>query len=406
MSLIVPIWYLVLAGILPQISEAIYSPALPSVALDLHTTATMMQYTLSIFLLGFGAGVLFWGRLSDFIGRKPALLWGMILFAIASLVCYLATNIETLLLCRFFQAFGGATGSVIGQAICRDAFDGAMKGRVFASISAAMSLSPALGPIIGGLTVDYVGWRVIFLFFVVGGLATSLLGLKHLPETHGEQSRMAPKPKVSAILHRMIKDPKVLVFGGLVGGLNGIGFAYYGEGPFYLITLLGLSPTLYGMSFIAIAMGFLIGNLSSKFFHHKGIAYQKMISWGLTLVLGAGFLFSVFALSGLISPHHITMSAFITVSCMFISAIGTGMTTANTLAFALDRYQDCVGTASSLFGAYYYTLVSLITFILGSIRQNNVWLMPCFFWFIGLILFCLYKWWNPEAGTLNKDDFP
>ena len=400
-NIVVPIWYLVLAGILPQISEAIYSPALPAVASDLHTTASMMQYTLSIFLLGFGAGVLFWGRLSDYIGRKPAMIMGMAIFAVASLGCYFSGDIYTLLGCRFFQSFGGATGSVLGQAICRDAFKGAAKGRVFASISAAMSLSPALGPLIGGLTVDYVGWRVIFLFFVVGGLLASVLGMRVLPETHAHLARRGPKPEILKVLHRMIIDPKVLVFGALVGGVNGIGFAYYGEGPFYLITLLGLSPSLYGSTFIAIAMAFLGGNLYSKRLHIKHVPYEKIIQWGTVIVLAAAVIFTASALLGLISSQWPLSSSMIAVGCMVISAFGSGMIIANGLAFALDAYQDCVGTASSLFGAYYYTIVSVITFILGSIRQNNLWLMPTFFCVMAVLMFGLYTGWRRRCASAH-----
>ena len=390
---LVPIWFLVVAGLLPQISEAIYSPALPTVALELHTTATMMQYTLSIFLLGFGTGVLFWGRLSDYWGRRPAMLWGMFVFAVGSLGCYFAADIYTLLMCRFFQAFGGAVGSVIGQAICRDAFEGAARGRVFASVSAALAISPALGPIIGGLTVEHVGWRMIFMLFVLGGILTILLGIKYLPETHLAVKRQGPKPPIFQVMLRMFSDPKVLVFGVLVGGVNGIGFAYYGEGPFYLITLLGLSPSLYGVSFVAIAAAFLIGSLYSKSCHKKHIPYQRIIQWGLTLIVLAGGLFTACVFSGVISVERPGMSAIVSVGCMFISTLGMGLTVANTLAFALDKYQDCVGTASSLFGAYYYIIVSIITFILGTIRQNNLWLMPTYFCCIGVVLLVAYRWW-------------
>ena len=285
-------------------------------------------------------------------------------------------------------------GSVMGQAICRDAFEGADRGRVFATIGAAMCLSPALGPVVGGLLAEYVSWRMIFMLFFIGALATCLLGFKYLPETHSAVKRQGPKPQIFQVAVRMIKDPKVLIFGVLVGGVNGIGFSYYGEGPFYLITLLGLSPSLYGLSFVAIAAAFLIGSLYSKSCHERHIPYQRIIQWGLSLVLFPALLFVFFAVSGVMTLERPVLSALITIGCMFVSAMGTGLIVSNTLAFALDhKYQDCVGTASSLFGAYYYTIVAVVTFVLGTIRQNNLWLMPTYFCCIGIVLLGAYRWW-------------
>ena len=402
MSDLVPVWFLILAGLLPQISEAIYSPALPTVVLEMGTTATMMQYTLSIFLLGFGVGVLFWGRLSDYLGRKPALLGGMLVFAAGSLGCFLCTDVYQLLLFRFFQAFGGAVGSVIGQSICRDAFEGAARGRVFALISAALALSPALGPLIGGLTVEYVGWRMIFMFFVAGGLLTVILGFLYLKETHPASKRQGPKPQIIEVFLRMSSDPKVIVFGGLVGGINGIGFAYYGEGPFYLMGMLGLSPSLYGLSFFAIALGFLMGSFYSKFWHQKSIPYARIIQRGLLLMLVGASLFAGAAIFGLISLKNPLVSAAATIACMFITVLGMGMVVANCLAFALDQYQACVGTASSLFGAYYYVVVSLVTFLLGTLRVNKFWVMPSYFLGIVALMLVAYRWWLGWESRAQK----
>lgn len=139
------VWLMVLIVGLPQLSETVYTPSLPDIAHALHASESMVEYTLTIYLFGFAIGTLFWGKLSDKLGRKFCVLAGLFVFVIGCLGCYFSSTIEMLMLSRFVQAFGGSIGSVIGQSICRDAFHGPALGRVYASVSSALALFPALG---------------------------------------------------------------------------------------------------------------------------------------------------------------------------------------------------------------------------------------------------------------------
>lgn len=107
----------------------------------------LVEYTLTIYLFGFALGILFWGRLSDRLGRKPCVLAGLAVFVVGCVGCYEANSLFFLMLSRFIQALGGSIGSVLGLAICRDAFQGADLGRAYSSIGSALALFPALGPL-------------------------------------------------------------------------------------------------------------------------------------------------------------------------------------------------------------------------------------------------------------------
>jgi MFS family permease len=122
-SVVAPaLWILVLIAGLPLLSESAYSPALPAMAHDLKTSAGMAENTLAIYLVGLAFGTLFWGYISDLLGRKPCILAGFGLFAAACLGCYSSTSIEMLMGFRLLQALGGSVGSVLSQAVARDAF--------------------------------------------------------------------------------------------------------------------------------------------------------------------------------------------------------------------------------------------------------------------------------------------
>ncbi|GIP04969.1 hypothetical protein J28TS4_33760 [Paenibacillus lautus] len=174
--------FIVLVGF-PQISETIYTPSLPDIAHHLGAGNNAIQLTLSIYFLGFAFGVYCWGRLSDSIGRRPAMLWGILVYGLGSLGCYLSGSAEWLLVSRFIQAFGASTGSVVTQTILRETVDGAKRHGVFAQISAALAFTPAIGPLIGGWVDQSLGFRAVFFTLVILSAAVLTYTWISLPET-------------------------------------------------------------------------------------------------------------------------------------------------------------------------------------------------------------------------------
>ena len=147
----------------PQISETIYTPALPDVTRSLGTTAYLVEATLAIYFLGFAFGVLVWVRfLTE--SKNTDMLIGIGLYGIATIICGQANSIETLLTWRFFQAFGASVGSIITQTILRDTYDGTERAKLFSIMSGALAFSPAIGPLLGRFITQYFGWSGKFYF--------------------------------------------------------------------------------------------------------------------------------------------------------------------------------------------------------------------------------------------------
>lgn len=204
----------------PQISETIFTPSLPEIAQSYQVSMNTAQLTLSIYFLAFAFGVFFWGYLSDIVGRRPAMIYGIVLYGIGSLLCYISQSIEFLLLARFVQAFGASTGSVTTQTILREAFSGNKRHELFAQISAALAFTPAVGPLIGGFVGNYYGFRIVFLTLVLMSLVLFFYTVKSLPETFDTSKR--EKVELLPIFVRFLKNPKVLTYGFLIGTINGI----------------------------------------------------------------------------------------------------------------------------------------------------------------------------------------
>ncbi|MBM17904.1 MAG: Bcr/CflA family drug resistance efflux transporter [Epsilonproteobacteria bacterium] len=378
------IWLLILIIVLPQLSETVYTPSLPSIAQFLHSSHALVEYTLTIFLFGLAVGTLFWGKLSDKIGRKLALILGLVLYGIGCIGCYYSSTITALLISRFAQAFGGSTGSVLGQVICRDAFHGPRRGAVFSVIGSSLALAPALGPVLGGSIAEIFGWQSIFLFLLFVSILILSLVIYRLPETYTPSSFSFKVIKDTAL--RMVTDYKIIGFGLLVALCNGISFSYFAEGSFLLINLLGLSPSIYGATFLLISVATMLGGYVSKTMNEQERNVWAIITYGSFVILYGALLYLVGM--GILSLIQATSLCFISLILISISLMmfGIGIMIPNVLAIALLDYKEAIGTASSLFGFYYYCLISLCTLGMGLLHNHTLWPMPLYFFVMAVIL--------------------
>ncbi|MFF2176623.1 multidrug effflux MFS transporter [Lysinibacillus sp. NPDC058147] len=363
----------------PQISETIYTPSLPDLSDALNVSNSAVQLTLSIYFIGFAIGVFCWGWLSDFIGRRPAMLGGLIFYSIGSFMCFYAETITFLLVSRFIQAFGAATGSIITQTILRESVSGSKRHAMFAQISAVIAFTPAVGPLIGGWVDQALGFRAVFFVLVAMSILLFIYAYFRLPETTDKSTRK--RIAIFPVVRRIISSPRVLAFGLLIGGINGVLFSYYAEAPFIFIDHFNLSPGLYGFLGIIVALASIIGAMISKRLINK---YQpeKVIHLGcLVMTFGALLLLIV---STLPLPNIVLLISILVT--IFITLLGSGIALPNCLSLALVNFQDVIGTAGAIFSLGYYLLVSVITSGMSFLHNGSLMIMPLYFFILSMIL--------------------
>lgn len=390
-SVVLPVWLIVLIIGLPQLSETVYTPSLPNIASSLNISASITEYTLTVYLLGFAIGTLFWGKLSDLKGRKPCILAGLLIFILGCLGGYLSDSIVSLMLSRFIQSFGGSIGSVLGQAICRDVFKGTALGKAYSTNNTILAFVPAIGPIIGGFIAENLGWQNNFLFLSIFCILAILLISKYLPETHDIKVRK--NISLTQVAVHLLKDRKVIALGLIVAASNGISFSYFAEGSFYLINLLGLSPSQYGLSFIIIALGGIVGGIVSKKLHNYYNS-KTIMSYGILITCVTSGLFSSLILLHNYCSHLHYLSNYlvaITIISQMFMVFGICIITSTSLALALEDYQWCIGTASSLFGFFYYCCISLVTLLMGILRNGTLITMPLYFFVVCMIMLAVER---------------
>jgi Bcr/CflA subfamily drug resistance transporter len=372
----IPLTLLIALVGLPQISETIYTPSLPSVTENLNASASWVEMTLSIYFLGFALGVLLWGTISDSIGRRLTMLIGLLIYIVSTFLCGSANSIESLLAWRFVQAFGISVGSVITQTIIRDIYTGDEKVKLFSIISAALAFSPAIGPLVGGFISEQLMWRGNFWFLTLLGTLLFAWTLYLLPETKPE---ITHKSNRLSLLTLMLKDPSIWGHTLLIGATNGILFGFYQEAPFIFIDQLHISPTQYGLFGLLIAASTLI---AARYSYYNPSA--PLIFYGSLITLVGSILFSLSIISNIFfTSYGISVSLVL----LFLIFFGIGLIIPNSLSKALKAYQHAAGTAGSFFGGFYYILIALFTWALSLMHNGSALPLPLFFTLLSILLF-------------------
>lgn len=373
---------IVLVGF-PQISETIYTPALPSVASGLNAAANWVEATLAIYFLGFAVGVSVWGIISDWCGRRKAMLAGIALYGIGTFTCGQAETVESLLAWRFVQAIGASVGSVITQTILRDAYDGAQRAKLFSILSGALAFSPAIGPILGGVISEFWGWRANFWALGLFAIAILLWSFKSLPETKPVHVMRPSLVQVKNLFKSMLSSYQMWGHIILIGATNGIIFGFYQEAPFIFIDQLGMRPSLYGLLGLLVAGALIVAARISYQFNCR-FSPEKLVQLGAYCVLAGGIGLIIKVAEGIFTLQLIGLAGILL--ALFIVFFGIGLIIPNSLSVALKPYQSMVGTAGSIFGFCYYLLIAGLTWSLSELHNGTEWPLPLYIGALGLII--------------------
>jgi DHA1 family bicyclomycin/chloramphenicol resistance-like MFS transporter len=321
----------------------LYLPALPAIGAGLVAAPNAVQLSVTVFLAGFMLGMLFCGPLSDSLGRRKMLLSGIVLFALASVACMLATSIEQLIVARFLQALGGGTASLLARVVARDLFPGPGAIRMLSLIAMVSAIAPLVAPMAGSVVMMAFGWRGTFGALLAWALFSLLAVWNLLPES------LPPEHRVSIPLARMfgvygvLLGDRALAWLLLSGGMSFAAmFVYITAGPFFFIQLHGFTSTQYSVVFAANALGIFGANyLNRRCAIHPGP--EAMMLAGCALAL-AGALGLLGAVLGQANTTPALCGLFLVVSM-------TGLLGANAVGLLMARYPRDAGAAAALFGA-------------------------------------------------------
>ncbi len=332
---------LALLGMLGPFSIDTFLPAFAGIAASLGATPVQMQQTLSSYLFGFALMSLFHGALSDSVGRRPVVLWGVAIFTLASAGCALSQDIGQLVFFRGLQGLSAGAGIVVARAIVRDMFPPAQAQQVMSQITIYFGVAPAIAPIVGGWLFVHANWHAIFWFLTGVGALLWAINFKYLPETLDSTQRQPfNAPHLLAGYRQLGSDPKFLLL-AFASGLpfNGM-FLYVLAAPAFLGEHLQLPPTEFYKFFVITIGGIMLGAWLSGRLAGK-IPAKQQIRHGFVIMLVVS---SLNLLANLLFTAHVSWALL----PIGLFSIGWAMMMPVVTLLVLDLYPERRGMASSM----------------------------------------------------------
>ena len=332
---------LAVLGMLGPFSIDTYLPAFSGIAQSLGATPVQMQQTLSAYLFGFAFMSLFHGAISDSLGRRPVVLWGLAAFTLASVGCALSQSIGQLVFFRAMQGLSTGAGIVVARAVVRDMFAPAEAQKVMSQITIYFGVAPAIAPIIGGWLFVHVNWHSIFWFLTAVGVALWIANYKLLPETlHLTQRQPFNARNLMQGYWKLGLDPRFLLL-ALASGVpfNGM-FLYVLATPAFLGDHLGLAPTQFYWFFVLTISGIMAGAWVSGRMAGR-LAPKQQIKYGFVIML-------LIALLNLAANWLFKADVAWAIFPIAIFAFGWAMMVPVVTLLVLDLHPTRRGMASSL----------------------------------------------------------
>lgn len=322
------------------ISTDLYLASFPQMERGLHTSASMVQLTLTAFLIGVGVGQVAWGPVSDHLGRRRPMIIGASVALVASLVVMLAPSIHVMIVARLVQALAGAACGTAGMASVADRLHGFALARTLTLLSTIIGLAPTVAPVVGGILAETVPWRGVLAVICAFTLVQIVVILLVIRESLPEERRT---PRVSyRHIGTLLRRPAYI--GHALTQLLGFAtlMAYVSSSSFVFERYLGLSSAHYGLCFAGNALALMAASyLSSRLARHH-VHPAATVGRALPVAVVGVVVLLVVVLSPL--PRGVLVAP------LFVALVALGFVNGNAGALAVQQSRDVAGSGSGLNG--------------------------------------------------------
>lgn len=376
------IWSINCLVVLGAISVNIYLPSLPSLKEAFSTSSALLKLSISLFLIGYALSQFFWGSLSERLGRKKPVLWGLSLACVGSIGAMTASNVLIFNMARLIEGLGIGCATVLGRALLTDSFNRAEISRAAALMLISASIMPALAPIVGGYLLLWFGWRSIFLFLVLYTLGVIYVYYKKVTETHKNI-----RPNFS-FLHALAEYLHVLnnrdflwyllPYGILSGGL----ISYYAATPFIFISILHIDAHTYAYLAIPIVGTYILGAylcqpLTVRLGFDNAILYGILICLLAGILLLLGWLFATLSIATIILP-------------IMVYSFGLSLVAPNGNAGAMSALRHVAGAAAAVLGAATSGFAAVLAYIVNLLNLASLGSLAGYVIIISLIALTVF----------------
>ncbi|HFR4565394.1 MAG: Bcr/CflA family multidrug efflux MFS transporter [Enterobacter sichuanensis] len=378
------VFILGLLAMLMPLSIDMYLPALPVISAQFGVPAGSAQMTLSTYILGFALGQLFYGPMADSLGRKPVMLGGTLVFAVAAVACALAQTIDHLIIMRFFHGLAAAAASVVINALMRDIYPKEEFSRMMSFVMLVTTIAPLVAPMAGGAVLVWFSWHMIFWILALAALLASAMIFFFIDETLPVERRQKFHIRTTiGNFASLFRHKRVLSY-MLASGFSFAGmFSFLSAGPFVYIELNHVSPQHFGYYFaLNIVFLFIMTIINSRFVRRVGALNMFRAGLWIQFVMAVWLVVSAFLGVG--------FWALVVGVAAFVGCVA--MVSSNAMAVILDEFPHMAGTASSLAGTFRFGIGAIVGALLAMATFSTAWpmLWAMAFCATSSILFYLY----------------
>ncbi|KQN63330.1 multidrug efflux MFS transporter EmrD [Erwinia sp. E602] len=374
-----------------QMAQTIYVPAMPVIAQAFHVADGAVQRVMAAYLITYGASQLLYGPLSDSIGRRPVILFGMGIFIAGSLIALFASGLDGLVLGAAIQGLGTGVAGVMARTMPRDLYSGSALRHANSLLNMGILFSPLIAPTIGAGLTHLFGWQACFAFLLLLCLAVTAAMARFLPETR--PAGQASLPLLSRYRPLLADGNFVRYLLILIGATAGI-TVYEASSGVLMGGVLGMSSLAVSLLFILPLPGAFFG---AWFAGRTRKSFNTVMWYAVNSCLLAGALMWIPGWLGVMNLWTLIVPA----SLFFF---GAGMLFPLGTSGAMEPWPYMAGTAGALVGGLQNLGSGLTAWLSALLPQTGQFSLGMLMFATALlILFCwlpLSKRPEPQTETV------
>ena len=355
---------LLLVAPLEQVAFDIYTPALPKIAEHFAASNTLVQNTVTAYVLGMALVVLPAGLIADAIGRKRVLLAGLGLMTLTSIGCALADNLTMMIGLRFLQGLGAGTCLLLAATVAADCFRGTKLVSVLGLLGAAWGSAPVIAPAVGGFISQFGSWRLVFVVLAALTAAVTILVAVVLPETLQRHRRSPVDLRVAGrVLGEALRHRAFVAFAVMFGLVAAAQTVFGVVGPFLYEVGLGYPSATYG--FIALGVG------AANFLGAAACGTLAQRTTTRKLAIGGSAVLGLAGVIMLVSAQFVGLSALAITGGAALALISIGVLDPLTKGLAMGVFSRNVGLITGLISTFCYVSITLATALMAWLPERS-----------------------------------
>jgi DHA1 family bicyclomycin/chloramphenicol resistance-like MFS transporter len=343
-----------------------FFPSFHALAEQFGLSKWALQQTLTVYMLPLSLMSLVQGPLSDAIGRRRVILFGLVAYTAASIGCTLAPTFGMLLVFRALQGTSAGVGMIVGRAVIRDLYDGPQAQKLLSLVTMIFGFAPAVAPVIGGWIHVALGWRSVFGFMALFGAVLGLASYFALPETHPPERR--PRlhvPELARMAWRIARNREFLLLAIAMGANFAALMCFIGAAPTVVVDHWHLRETQFAWLFMPIIGGLVCGAWISGRMAGR-VTARRQCQWG--------FAFSVTGSGLTVALHAVFAAPPIPVQqCLLVViALGAQMVSPILALRMLDLFPQARGSAASVQSCVSIVIAAFVFGVLAPLLYDSL----------------------------------